>query len=472
MRMFLMLWAALPLAVSAAPAPKPKAAPQGSAYRFAAASFLGGTGDGDAVVGCAIQADGTIVLAANLAPDFGKALKIERKFGKGEDLGAVLRISKDGRRVLALHRVAPALADLSLDRKDAIYLAAAAAGAVKLSPQADRVVWTRRTEGACDRLAAGADGHVAALVEGKAVLLGADGAVLAAANSARRFSDVCVDAASRTLIALGMRNARAFEGKRVEPVQISYLKGFGYDGKQKWSDYDWDTDAKSERFINRPENNMADSRGYRCTIGRDGKLYAAFEVAGGNHIFRYSPTDIMAKAKVIGGDVYHLLYAGGAAHRTVFGRYDPATGTLDFAQQFTSRSPQGRGGNVRMKSGDLAADEDGRPFLAGWANPNLPIDPDPCAKDEPPGGPFLLGMSADFRRRLVCTRMQGTAGFAHCLDVRRVDDKVMVVYAGSEATAGLYVKDALQAAPVGKDGFFAVLVGPVDAASAPDGMHR
>jgi hypothetical protein len=457
MRTLIML-AVLPLALWAAPAP--------SAYTFVAASFLGGTGDTDAVVGCAIQVDGTIVLAANLAADFGAGLKIDRQFGKAEDLGAVLRISADGRKVLTLHRVAPALLDMALDKDDAIYLAAGPTGALKLTAQADAVAWTYATAGACARIDAGADGHAAVLVDGKALLLGTDGTLLATAASARRFSDVCLDGASKTLIALGTRNANAFDGKQLYPVQISYLKGFGYDGAETWSDYDWDTDTKSERFINRSENNMADSRGYRCAIGRDGKLYAAFEVAGGNHIFRYLPTDIMKKSTVVraeSGGQFHTLYAGGAAHRTVFGRFDPATGTLDRLQQFSSRSPAGRGGNVRMKSGDLAVDEDGRPFLAGWANPDLPIDPNPCAKEEPLGGPFLLGMSADFARRLVCTRLQGTAGFAHCVDVRRIGEGIMVVYAGSEAAEGLFTKDALQPTHTGRDAFFAILRGPVDA---------
>jgi len=44
-----------------------------------------------------------------------------------------------------------------------------------------------------------------------------------------------------------------------------------------------------------------DTRGYRCAIGRDGRLYIAFEAAGGNHLFRYSPTDINEPFKLVGG---------------------------------------------------------------------------------------------------------------------------------------------------------------------------
>jgi len=464
MRLLILLLAALPLALWAVQAP--------SAYQFVAASFLGGVGDTDAVVGCAIQTDGSIVLAANLAADFGAELATtEHRIGKPEDLGVVLRISKDGKKVLMLHRVAASLSDLSLDATDAIYLAAGDAGVIKLTPQADVVLWNHKTAGTCVRVAVGTDGHVATLVNGKPVLIDQEGKLVMTIDSPRSYNDVCLDGTSQTIIATGFRNADAFDGKQIYPVQISYLKGFGYDGKEKWSDYDWDTDTKSDRFINRSENNMADSRGYRCTIGRDGKLYAAFEVAGGNHIFRYQPTDIMKKSAIVKAEndgQYHTLYAGGASHRTVFGRFDPATGALDCLQQFTSRSSAGRGGNIRMKAGNLTADEDGRPFLAENADPSIPIDPNPCAKEEPQAGPFMMGMSVDLKRRLVCTRLQGVSGFAHCVDVRRVDDTVMIVYAGSSATAGMFVKDSLQGTPIGKDGFFAILRGPVDAPVSRD----
>jgi hypothetical protein len=71
-------------------------------------------------------------------------------------------------------------------------------------------------------------------------------------------------------------------------------------------------------------------------------------------------------------------------------------------------------------------------------------------------------VGADLKRRLACTRLQGTAGFAHCVDVRRVDGRITVVYAGSGATTGMFVKDAPQGAPVSEEALFAILQGPTD----------
>ena len=98
-------------------------------------------------------------------------------------------------------------------------------------------------------------------------------------------------------------------------------------GEAKWTDYDWSTDPASDRFLNKPENNMADMRAYRCARGEDGKLYVAFEAAGGNHAARYHPRDIMRKTAMAGGDKYHQFFNSGAEHKTLFGRYDPPRAT-------------------------------------------------------------------------------------------------------------------------------------------------
>ncbi len=450
--------------VLAAAAGLGRAAERGtSAYTVRVSTFLGGTGDDDSVVGVGIQPDGAIVLAANLAPDAAEGLAVGRTTGDGSLAGSVLRLSADGGRILSLTRLAAAVHDLSLDASGGIYLAAADDGALKLAADASRVLWRQDLGGACTRIDGAVDGHAVALVGRRgAVVLDPAGEVLAEIGG-RGHHDVCIDGATRTVVVTGFRNARTWDRKMTNPVQISHLRGHAYDGKLKWNNYDWSTDRNSDRWINRPTNNMADTRGYRCEIGRDGKLYAAFEAAGGNHIFRYSPKDISGPANVIGGGPYHLFYGGGgAAHRTVWGRFDPATGELDRIQQLTGRTDAGRCTNVRMKQSAIAVDRDGRIVVAGWAGPSLPIDLDPCPAGTAKGGPFLLAMTPDFRGRLVCTRMQ-EPGWVHAADVRRPGGKVTIVYGGSGAEAGMHLVRPLQKTPRGKDAFLVILEGPADA---------
>jgi hypothetical protein len=246
-------------------------------------------------------------------------------------------------------------------------------------------------------------------------------------------------------------------------VQIAYVKAVDFDGRERWTNYDWSTDRDSDRFLNRSGNNMADTRAYRASLGRDGKLYVAFESAGGNHMFRYLPTSITEKAPIVGGGPYHEFWGGGgAAHRTVFGRFDIRTGSVHRLQQLTGRTERNHCTNVRMKQGAIAADEDGRVFLAGWAQARLPIELDPVP-GEPLGGPFLLGMTPELKDRLVCTRLHGQ-GSVHAVDARRIGNRVTVAYGGSGAEEGMYVHKALQQKARGKDAFIVVLTG---ATSAP-----
>jgi len=110
-------------------------------------------------------------------------VKPENSNGDSCNLGAILRLSSDGQRLLGLHRIAAELKDLAVDRKGNIYVAAGKQVAI-LDPS----------------------GKQLAAVTGKAFA-----------------TDVCIDGASQTVVFTGFRNARAHDGKRNEPVQISYV---------------------------------------------------------------------------------------------------------------------------------------------------------------------------------------------------------------------------------------------------------
>jgi len=427
-------------------------------FEITTASFLGSAGFDDRVVGARIQADGTIVLAANLGPGV-KVPGLNVEAGKN---GCILRLSPNGKKPLGLVGVAKELKDLALDEKDNLYLAAGTDGLIKMSPKADKVLLRREFKD-CARVDAAKDGHFAAIADGSIHIFDPDGKPLGTAKGSNFTCDVCVDAASKTVVFTGFRNAHAFDGKKREPVQIPYIFGLAYDGSRKWENYNWDTDEKSDRFINRSGNNMADARGDRCTIGRDGKLYVTFQVAGGNHIFRYSPRDIMAKVPFAGGDHYHQFHNSRAEHKCFFARYEPATGDYLVGQQFCGRLGNGRANYVATKTGEINADETGRVYVVGVAASGLPISLNPGGA-EYTGGGFLLVMSPDLKTRLVCTRLGN--GAAHAVDARSIDGKLRAVFAGGEAPADIFTsKDALQpqAADPGKgksdpkDGFFAVL---------------
>jgi hypothetical protein len=426
-------------------------------FQIYTSSYLGGDGDKDSIVGIRLQADGTIILAANLADDT-PAVADAKVVGKGGGNGYILRLGRGGKEVVSVSRVAGEVRDMALDTAGNIYLATGDDGAMKMTPEADRAIWQVEMKGA-KRIDAAADGHCAVIADA-IVVLDPTGKPIGRSELKSFTNDVCIDSASKTVIFTGFRNARAFDGKKTHPVQICYLRGLSYDGQVKWTDYDWSTERDSDRFLNKPTNNMADSRGYRCSIGRDGKLYAAFEVAGGNHLFRYSSTDLSKKSPIVGGGNYHGFHNSKAEHKLFFARYEPATGEYLLGQQFCGRLSSGRANAVRVENGDIAADEAGRVYVTGVAASGLPLTLNPERTGDYMGGGYLLVMSQDFKERLFCTRLQGGGTYGHSVDARVLREKrITVVFGGGETKdEPLFTRDPLQAKGNAKDGFFAVIV--------------
>lgn len=449
------------LPVCAVPADGPSA----GGYAIVASSYLGSAEFDDSVVGAQVLSDGTIVLAANLSAHIASVLNTSQSTFDDDLRGGLVRLTSGGSRLLALVGLAKEVRDMAIDAQDSIYLAAGADGLLKVDPKTTRIVW-RKDFADCTRVDVSPGGHLAAIADGSIHIFDPAGTQTGQAKGKGYTNDVCVDAGSKTVIFCGFRNAHAFDGKRRYPVQICYIIGLNYDGSRKWTNYDWSTDRESDRFLNKPTNNMADTRADRCAIGRDGKLYVTFQVAGGNHIFRYSPKNIMQKAQIVGGDKYHQFYNSRAEHKNFFARYEPATGEYLAGQQFCGRLSNNRANAVVTKEGDITADEQGRVYLVGRSAYGIPIDLFPDKSDYAGGG-FILIMSPDLKERLLCTRTCGGKGSPHAVATRKIEGRIHAVFGGSGMVEGMFVNDAIQPEPVDvgtekndpKDAFFVVLSG-------------
>ncbi len=473
-------WLAAVLVVMTGALP-PDVAAQGPApYTITAASWLGGPLDSDRVRGARIQRDGTIVVAANVGPARpGGVVPILLNGTNDQSGGVIVRLSADGSTVLSVSRVAAQIEDLALDADDNIVAALWTQGLVKLDPSASQVLWT--APGRVGRVDAADDGTVVALVTaandpeadapgaGTLMVYAPDGAPLGSFAGRHNTLDVCLDGPSATVITIGWRQATA-DGN---PVQIAYLRGTRFTGQDRWTGYDWSTDNASPRFINRPENNMADTRGYRCDVGADGKLYAAFEAAGGNHIFRYNPADITQRVSLAGGDQWHSFANTRSEHKTFFARYEPGSGQFLGGQQFLTRLSDGRGNTARVRNAAITADAAGRVYLGGSSAWGLPLPPHPRFVAQPGsavfnpleanasaylGGTWFMVMSADFRTRLYVTRL-ATDGNVDALDARVLGDGTAnVVFGGrTRAVTETFTLDPIQVTPAGgQEGWFAV----------------
>ena len=444
------------------------------ANNFTAASYLGGISDAEDVRGSVIQRNGAIVLGANLgAVSFPGVVPKLLNGATTTSPGCLLKLTADGKTVLALTRLATRVTDLTRDSTDNLYLAAGADGMLKLNIAADTILWKKTMPAGryVWRVDAGPGGTNMYLsstsTDPDAQLSGteikvqdANGVQLGNFGAVSQYSgDVVVDEASGTAIAVGFRNFNAQTNAGRLPVYVPVIRGMSFDcATTKYVTYNWEADSllangtRNPRWVNAPENNMADVRAFRASLGLDGKLYVAYEVAGGNHLLRYSPFNISERVTIVGGDNFSSFSNSNTEIKLFAGRYEPATGQYLLGQQFTARLPNTRANTVFSKYGAIAADEDGRTYVTGASAFGIPITVDHQPGDYL-GGAYLLILSPDMATREAVVRLT-TDGRGYTLAIKNRD---YFVWGGMTKTV-LFRVSPLQPAPGSlQDGWFATL---------------
>ncbi len=483
-----------------APAAALEAPAYSTDYDLTSSSFLGGSAYDEGVRGSRILSDGTIALAANISDAIpGGLTPVLLNGATPTSSGAIVRLSADGKTVLSVTRVSDMVTDLAVDDSDNLYVAAWSGGFLKLNAAADTVLWSKTYTGAnVWRVDVGptgtsvakthADSHTnpddISMGGGTMWVYDAAGTQLGTFGGHRNTIDVCIDEASQTVVHVGWRQAYTSGN----PVHISYTRGQAYDGTIKWTGYDWSSNDADPDWINRPENNMADTRGRVCSIGDDGYLYIGFECAGGNHIFRYQPfldaSDNWVSAPIVGGDRFHNFYNSGSDHKTFFGRYEPDTGEYVRGQQLTGRlSSNDRTNTMSVAKGEIVADAQGRVYIGGYSGYGLPIAPHPLWNPQPDqttfsppeigdyiGGAWLMVLDSDFDTRLYTTRLS-TGSNVYAIDARVLpgNTHANIVWGGWLGNHVFYTQDPIQPTidPGLRDGFFAVIDGNGDDRAAP-----
>ncbi|MGC1310486.1 MAG: hypothetical protein WA885_24915 [Phormidesmis sp.] len=166
------------------------------------------------------------------------------------------------------------------------------------------------------------------------------------------------------------------ENKR-NPVQIARLEALDFTGDVQWSLFSDSADTIKQ--------NVADTRLYRVTLGRDGYLYIGGESAGTATIFRWRGQP-MSEEEQYGKtdpfltriDEYSQLHNSGAAHLPYYARVHPTEGILVTSQMSFPRLENTKANAMRI--GDIAGAADGRLYFGGAAGAaianreNLTID--------------------------------------------------------------------------------------------------
>ncbi len=452
----------------------------GADYDLSAASYLGGANTDDSVRAAVIQSDGTVVLAANigLARPGGLTPTVLGTASTASG-GALVRLASDGKTVLGVTLVGALVTDLACDGNDRLYVGLGTEGIIALDASAATVRWSKTPANTVLRLDVGAAGTCAALAtstadpraadpgSGTIWVYDANGTALGNFIGHHNTLDLAVDDTTATVALIGWRQAN--DSTKGGPVQISYMRGHSFSGTVKWTGYDWSTDPTSANYLNKPNNNMADSRGCRISMGRDGKLYGLFEVAGGNHIFRYSPLSVMTAVTLAGGDQWNQFYNTRSQAKTFVARYEPATGAYLRGVQFCTRLTAGGGNSANPQGAEVCADEQGRVYFGGEAAYGLPIPtrykPSPLSGQivfAPPslgtyfGGAFLVVMNPDMSKRLYCTALSNTAASTRAIAARAVAGQTVIAFGGETGGATYTVAPIQATAGAVSDGWFAV----------------
>jgi hypothetical protein len=444
--------------------------------QYSISTYIGDAATDDTFTGGAYLSDGTLVLGGIMDPAlFPGATPVYLNGSSVGDRGVVARLSEDGRTVLSVAVVGARVLDIDTDDSNRIFVAAGADGAVVLNSSADQILWANSYGAAhVHRIDAAPGGTFAFITSstfdylderissGTNYVLDTNYNLLGTMGGVGAYTtDVAVDEFSQTVVFIGWKNITDMQDDSaagINPVDIPGMVGRSFDGTLKWRAYDWEKQESGERWLNLITNNMADTRGNRVIISRDGKLYAGMEFDGGNTPLRYDPFDVRTRVAVVGGDQFHSMSNTSTVPKTFVGRYDPGTGSYQTGQWITNRTSTGGDNTIRIKNGNLLVDSSGRVHVVGGSASGLPLSHDPLPGIGYNGGAFHLVYSPDLASREYVTRLTLSTGSAlshYAAIAESPDGKVAI--AGNAVTPSLFTSNPWQAELAGGyDAHFAV----------------
>ena len=263
------------------------------------------------------------------------------------------------------------VSDLAFDGDD-LLVAAANDKIIKLAATSGEVLSETPLTGV-DRIAVSPDGHVGAIADKKVYLYDKSGTeVFSKQRDFTRVTDIEVlSCKGKQLVYVTSFQNNSFIdlNNQQNPVQIARLEALDFKGKEAWT-----------LFSDRPEaikQNVADTRLYRVTLGRDGYLYIAGESAGTATIFRWRGQPLTedesygdADPFVTQIDAYSQLYNSGSAHLAYYARVEPTKGKLITSQLSFPRRADTKSNT--MKIGDIAGAADGKLYMGNGAGNGIP----------------------------------------------------------------------------------------------------
>ncbi len=385
------------------------------------ATYMGGTATDDALNVVDIAPDGTLLVGGRLAETPGGAPPATIE--PGATSGAVLHVAAADGQVLSLLRLGAVVNDLEAGA-DGRVTTCGDFGIAALATGTPRVLW-HADAGDTSRCARGDDGTAAGLTGNTVTVYDAAGVTLGSWRAGDNVRDVAVDSAAGLVFATGYT-------QKASDLKVPYLRAWTYDGQARWTAYDFDASALKAAGL------TADAEGLRVAMGRDGWLYFAGNADGGNAIFARDPQDVsrrLSATELIKTDAYNDPYnLSGAKALAWYGRFAPATGSIDRGQWLLTRLSSGKGNSIRIHG--LTAMAGGCPVISGEAYASIErrserrvagITVGPYAGGEP----FVLTLSPDWRTRtrwspLTAPDATGGAGSSPASAIATRDGQVVL----------------------------------------------
>ena len=428
---------------------------------ISAATYLGGSED-DYTDAVDISLDGNFVIV-------GGSLKNAKLGGKETELlgggdGTIIRYDSQTNQAVTTTRLPGRVLDLEVSNNGDIAVAYEGGIAV-LNADATEVKWSKSLSDV-SRVAISDAGKVGVVrdIKGgdRAYLFDSNGEQLQewSTKNRRQFNDIAVTDQNG-----GMVIATGFEQK-TSILQVAFTRAWSYEGENLWKNYDFD-----DRDIYK-ENLLADTRGQRVAIGRDGQLYASYYVNGGTgfSIFYRDPNDLTQKLtdeRKIETDKYNSPSNVGSIKMLWYGRYDLKNGDLIKGQSLLGRLGNGKGNSVGAES--ITATKDGTVIIAGDAAAGIAnrdeqtIEGQGVSEYTPYDGHIAI-ISPDLTERLSWTPISDSNGGV----VAAVRDGKIAAVTTTDFAEGQITHNAIQESAGGnKDGYLLVVGGndaPVETA--------
>ncbi|MEO1378288.1 MAG: hypothetical protein AAFW70_29265, partial [Cyanobacteria bacterium J06635_10] len=426
---------------------------------ISAATYLGGAED-DLANAVDISADGNFVIVGGSVRNTNLGVEETELLGGGD--GSIVVYDSQTNQAVTITRLPGIVSDLEVSKNGDIAVAYEGGIAV-LNADGTEVKWSKSLTNV-SRIAISDSGKVGVVEDiksgDKAKLFDSNGEELQQWNtnsSDRHFYDIAVtDQDGGMVIATGYDQKDNKDYK----LQVAFTQAWSNEGEDLWNKYDFD-----DRDIYE-ENLMADTRGTRVAIGRDGQLYSSYYVNGGtgSSIFYRDPNDLSEKVgsdRKIETDEYNRPTNVGSIQMVWYGRYDLENGDLIKGQSLLGRDDNGKGSSVNVKS--IAATEDGTVILSGGAADGIAnrdqqtIEGQSVSKYVSYDG-YIATISPDFTQRLSWTPISRSTGR---VAAATRDGITAAVSSTREFNGSLITDNAVQDSIVSgtKDGYLLVIGG-------------